>query len=922
MDDLSGLDWSASNGQGGSSSNTKPPLNPMSPPTFYPSLRPTPSPQPSGRSTPLQPLQPLSAQPSAASGNANLRHTASKPAADSFSNLVNFGGAKINANLSLRERQEQLAAEKQKKEQEQKTQLQSQYGGGQFWDSIGQRSTPASRTMSPAVQSPSSGIGATNGGNNNEADDDLFAAFNKDTKVDNASHYPPPADLSKASAWATPSTAGAGDYDDDDDPFGLNQLKTKRNSQTASASQPQPLDNDDDDFLGDLGRPVEEVRRKTQAAQPQPQPGKPIEDEDSDSEPEMPSNLPPTRQGAASDPFDKAVAELIDMGFTAENARRGLTESGAGLNVQAAVGWLLDDAHRQARNKQSPPGIPGDQHRRDGDRLRDQQGAGRTRHDDASGRPPRQNSQSPAYGDDIQKRAAAVGSSLFKTANSLWKSGQKQVQKAVADFQQEGGDPSQPKWMRTAQQEQRPSATRQASSGNTNTDEAIMLESGVRPERHSAQSAQAARKSPRDRSPALPMRPGGQSGPPKWQQQTQYSSRSGSADPRARLNKQAIDEQSAQAYVSSARRKKTTPQPAPESEPEPEVDLLFGSSAPPPAQPRPQRSAQPSPAVQPSPQASSRPITTRPAPLTRSVPSITAAILQASTRHRLEGTAHFKRGDYDAAHTAYTSSLSGIPQSHPLCIVLLTNRALTSLKTGSPKQAVSDADAAIGVIGPSRGEGEKVAVPDGESRDMKDLYGKALSRKAEALEQMEKWADASEVWQLCVEAGVGGATATAGRQRCQKALAPRAKPTPRPAQVKPRPKPSAMSEFVPAKSTEAVERLREANKAAEKADDEKFALSEKVDARISLWRDGKRDNLRALLGSMDQVLWENSGWKKVGLHELVMANKVKIHYMKAIAKCHPDKLPQDASTEVQLIAATVFATLNESWDKFKADNAL
>jgi hypothetical protein len=262
---------------------------------------------------------------------------------------------------------------------------------------------------------------------------------------------------------------------------------------------------------------------------------------------------------------------------------------------------------------------------------------------------------------------------------------------------------------------------------------------------------------------------------------------------------------------------------------------------------------------------------------------------------------------------------------------------------------VNDADAAISIIGPSRGEGESVTLPDGESRDMKDLYGKALSRKAEALEQMEKWADAGNVWQQCVESGVGGPNAIAGRARCQKALVPKPKSTPRPVQAaKPRPKPSAMSDLTPAKSSEAVQRLREANKAAEAAEDEKFALGEKVDARIAAWRDGKRDNLRALLGSLDQVLWENSGWKKVGLHELVMANKVKIHYMKAIAKCHPDKvsghylystdyhmfqyssysanhddqLPQDASTEVQLIAATVFATLNESWDKFKADNGL
>ncbi|KAI1329018.1 hypothetical protein F5Y16DRAFT_131505 [Xylariaceae sp. FL0255] len=893
MDDLSGLDWSSNNNRTASQGASKPPA--MSPPSFYPSLRPTPSPQVSGRSTPL------SAQLSA-----NSKPPATKPAVDSFSNLVNFGGAKSNnnnTNLSLKQRQEQLAAEKRQKEEEQKKTLQSQYGGGQFWDTLGQSS---SRTASPAIPPPTA---------TNNDDDDLFAAFNKNTRVDNSSHYPPPPaqvqsrtstpastaqlDLSKASAWNKPLASNQG-FDDDDDPFGLNQMR--QNSGVASTNPiSQPM-NDDDDFLGDLGRPVEEVRQKARLAESQRQPAaRPAEESDSSSDDDF--DVSTRRPG--SDPFDKAVAELVDMGFTAENARRALTESGAGLNVQAAVSWLLDDAHRQARNKQNSGELSNGRNGRDDSRPRDSRGPARIRHEEGDDIPSRNNTPSPAYADDIQKKAAAVGSSFLKTANSLWKTGQKQVQKAVADFQQDGGDPNQPKWMRAAQSQDRAQNGRREAPGAT--DEAMMLESGGRPSR-------SRHESPLDQSRALPTRGAGQSAVPKWQQNVQPSL----ADPRARLSKQASEEQSAQAYVSPARRKKTTPQP------EPEADLLFGttSSAPPPIQKIPQRSAQPSPAARSSPSAFSKPSTPRPRPPTRNIPSVPPAVLQASTRHRTEGTAHVKRGDYDAAHTSYTNSLSGIPQSHPLCIIILTERALTSLKTGSPKQAVSDADAAIGIIGTSRGEGEKVTLPEGESRDMKDLYGKALSRKAEALEEMEKWSDANLVWQQCIEAGVGGANATAGRQRCQKALAPKPKTTPRPTAAKPRPKPSAMAAFAPPKNSEAVERLREANKAAEAADDEKFALSEKVDARIASWRDGKRDNLRALLGSMDQVLWENSGWKKVGLHELVMANKVKIHYMKAIAKCHPDKLPQNASTEVQLIAATVFATLNESWDKFKADNGL
>ncbi|KAI1370869.1 hypothetical protein F4677DRAFT_338847 [Hypoxylon crocopeplum] len=913
MDDLSGLDWSSTN----SGSGNKPPMNPnpinltSSPSPSYPTLRPTPSPQPSGRSTPL------SAQGSGFNVSKSLT---SKPATDSFSGLVGFKASKHIANLSLRERQEKLEAQKRQKEEEERRKLQSQYGGDQFWDNIGQGSTPASRTISPSVLSIGSGIGSQNG-HNKTADDDLFAAFNRDTQVDNSSHFPPPApqrsgkstpanaaqlDLTDAGAWNKPTASNEGDFGGDDDPFGLNRMKTQSQRQST-------VDAGEDDFLGDLGKPVEEVRRKAKAAQPQPQPRRVIEDSDPDSEPDVPP------RGDSSDPFDKAVAELIDMGFTAENARRGLTESGAGLNVQAAVGWLLDDAHRQARHKQVSPGSAPERTRRDDNhRSRNNGSPAWMSGEQTDEIPARRDNRSPASGDDFSKKAAAVSSSFFKTANSLWKSGQKQVQKAVADFQHEGGDPSQPKWMRSTQLDSAHSGGAEIQSA---TDEALMLESGMRPERQSSRPTQSRHGNPRDQSPALPSRPATHSpAAPKWQQAARPSSR----DPRARLNKQAIEEQSAQAYISPARRKKVTPQPAAAAQPEPEPDLLFEQSAPSSFQSQPRRSAQPTAPTPKAPaQVSSKPITPRPLPPTRKIPSVSSSVLEASTRHRLEGTAHFKRGDYDAAHTSYTNSLTGIPQSHPVCIVLLTNRALTALKTGIPKQAVGDADAAIGIIGPSHGEGEKVTLPDGESREMKDLYGKALSRKAEALEQMEKWDEAGNVWQLCVEAGVSGATAIAGRQRCQKALAPKPKPTPKPVQAaKPRPKPSAMSDLNPQRSSEAVQRLREANKAAEAADDEKFALGEKVDARIAAWRDGKRDNLRALIGSLDQVLWEGSGWKKVGLHELVVANRVKIHYMKAIAKCHPDKLPQDASTEVKLIAATVFATLNESWDKFKSENGL
>lgn len=89
---------------------------------------------------------------------------------------------------------------------------------------------------------------------------------------------------------------------------------------------------------------------------------------------------------------------------------------------------------------------------------------------------------------------------------------------------------------------------------------------------------------------------------------------------------------------------------------------------------------------------------------------------------------------------------------------------------------------------------------------------------------------------------------------------------------------------------EAVNRLRAANEAAERLDEERFNLADSVDARVVAWKSGKQDNLRGLLASLDTVLWPEAGWKKINLSELVLPNKVKIQYMKGIAKVHPDKV--------------------------------
>jgi hypothetical protein len=88
----------------------------------------------------------------------------------------------------------------------------------------------------------------------------------------------------------------------------------------------------------------------------------------------------------------------------------------------------------------------------------------------------------------------------------------------------------------------------------------------------------------------------------------------------------------------------------------------------------------------------------------------------------------------------------------------------------------------------------------------------------------------------------------------------------------------------------AKERIRSENAVAAAEEAEKDSLRDVVDGRILSWKTGKENNVRALLASLQDVVWPGLNWKKVGMHELVMDNQVKRCYMRAIGKLHPDKV--------------------------------
>jgi len=55
------------------------------------------------------------------------------------------------------------------------------------------------------------------------------------------------------------------------------------------------------------------------------------------------------------------------------------------------------------------------------------------------------------------------------------------------------------------------------------------------------------------------------------------------------------------------------------------------------------------------------------------------------------------------------------------------------------------------------------------------------------------------------------------------------------------------------------------------------------------WTEGKKGNIRALLGTLHTVLWEGSGWN-CNLSNLVTYADVKKSYRKACLAVHPDKV--------------------------------
>ncbi|WWD06239.1 hypothetical protein V865_004325 [Kwoniella europaea PYCC6329] len=889
-------------------------------------------------STPSQPLNPrlngtcnTNSKPISRSGTPlqdstpQLGAGAGTGGSDAFSSLLSMPSSyssAVNKNMSMAERQKALEDEKKRKDEEDRKRFEAE---GHFWDNLGSSSSstikppaktviqqkddfddflkptpvptsnaraksPAQPTSSNDILSPTSSSGPSKSSSasgtfwdSHHQSDDLLSS--------SASN---PMQAQKSTSPAPPI-----------DPFDFDALSA---SITQTSAQPQnngnghALGDDEFDILGDLGKPVS-------AKPPKTEPG-----------PSRPSK-PHSSSSRSSSPPPHIVGQIVEMGFSPIQARQALAKTSTGLNVQAALEILLggqnpqsssrlDDRDQDTFGEDDEDFVTRERQRREEEererRRRRRQGPSRdsVKARSAEEREQEKEASAQEQAEKYLAQASEIGTNMFNKATSFWNSSKEKAMKvyeeqrkvmeanaaaAAAGSGGEGRKPikdGRPKWMTEAHDEdwnEKPGGREKGGfRDDDDEDEGLHTQNGLKGKQPQLNGAGPSRNPVS--AAAIPS----------------SGSSSGYKSSKERADLLFADE--APRYKSPARHPKKPPTPAP---------------APVPAKPLP----------------------------SRTLVSVTSGQLEKSASYKAKGNEHFKLGRFAEAESSYTTAISQLPEGHLFLVPLHNNRAAARLKLGDSSPAVEDCSSVIELIGPNYHPSKEGPLPPNIAKEVKLFDGlvKALSKRAQAWEMGEKWKNALEDWEKLIgmDLSILGASASStknlaaeGARRSRKMLEgdgdgatqPKSNSGISSTGVKSRPKPTTATQGVatarPADvdKSAAVSELRAAAKALEAEDDQRLALKDSIEAKLNNWKNGKETNLRALIASLDLVLWDEimkTSGMKVGMHELISEKQVKIKYMKVIARLHPDKLnSQNTTVEQRMLANGAFGTLNEAWQAF------
>ncbi|KAF8166514.1 hypothetical protein BJ912DRAFT_1002362 [Pholiota molesta] len=713
-------------------------------------------------------------------------------------------------------------------------------------------------------------------------------------------------------------------------------------------SESRGYDEDEDDVLGMLNKPIAAPKTRYTAS-PEPSRHRPS---------------PPGSAPRAPSPPPHVLGQIVEMGFSVQQARAALAQTATGLDVPAAIERLLNHttsspapppthptppARGGAPRSETPPparsrGVPKGQKERERERLERQRtaAAGAGAGEGASSTPSVADLQEHA--DKLLAQASEIGLSVFSKASAMWGKGREKVVKAYEERAGGAPDAAGPRAGARATQE---GAGRVVDGRPKWMQEAVGEEFAETPQRGGFRDDD-------DGEGDVVFDDGG-----SFPAEQTLPAQAG----KAAHHEEEVDLFSDAPANTRTHTQSSAPQPRP---------------GPPHGRPTPGRQQSAS-----SSRSTPAPI---PPPPERTLPTASPAALAAALQHKTTGTAQFKLGQHAAAADAYTAGLRALPAGHLLRVPLYTNRALARIRCGEYQPAEDDCARALGVVlgdpaadseddalgldphaaaAPTT-EGKSVvwtpaalppslvpsatqtaktawAHPQGRGVDLADGYVKALRRRAEAREGREKWAAAARDWEVlagCAWAPEGvRRDAMRGRSRCKgmmtddataaasangatttTATAASSRPKPAPAAAKPKPRPPP-APSVPAAPSQALRALQSQNAQAEADESLKDSLKDAVDARLAGWRQGREGNIRALLVGLDVVLWDTAleGVRVRGLHELLSPAQVKKGYVRVIARVHPDKLNSSNTTvEQRMLANGVFGTLNEAWIAFQA----
>lgn len=282
----------------------------------------------------------------------------------------------------------------------------------------------------------------------------------------------------------------------------------------------------------------------------------------------------------------------------------------------------------------------------------------------------------------------------------------------------------------------------------------------------------------------------------------------------------------------------------------------------------------------------------------------------------------FKSGDYVSALQEYEKSLNTLPNNHPLRIVAYSNITAAQSKVGEYTKCLKDSKTALDLFPQCSSHWNQVIQDSQPLRTYNDIWPKIVARRAEAFEHTENYKDAFDSYQTLIERNFFTDRIMDGKRRCQKVLNPQ-----KPKFGSNQSISSSMNkntkqnirEPTPQKTYESVEKIKEENKRDKELEAEKSALYDKVHDQIEAWKGNTPQDIRYLLSNLSSVLsW--CDWQPVASSDLVMPKKVKLTYMKAVAKTHPDKVSNSLPLEQKMIAENVFSALCIAWEKFKSEN--